>query len=64
MYVTALLHRPEKRPTFIDRYWKEKWWDRPVAAARQLWAKYENQPLMATVALQPRQEPFNMSTYE
>ncbi|EFZ03287.1 transposase-like protein [Metarhizium robertsii ARSEF 23] len=64
IYVTALLLHPEKRRRYIDRHWPEEWREGPVAAARQLWAKYKTRSLTATVALQPRKERLEMSPYE
>lgn len=64
IYATALLLHPEKRRRYIDRNWPEEWREGPVAAARQLWAKYKNRPLTAAAALQPRKEPVQMSPYE
>ncbi|PMB71275.1 putative AC transposase [Beauveria bassiana] len=60
IYVTALLLHPEKRRRYIDRHWPEEWRAGPVAAARQLWAKYKNRPL---VAASPK-ERLDMSPYE
>ncbi|KAM3446825.1 hypothetical protein NHJ6243_010206 [Beauveria neobassiana] len=64
IYVTALLLHPEKRRRYIDRHWPEEWRAGPVAAARQLWAKYKNRPLVAACALQPPKERLDMSPYE
>ncbi|KAM3468042.1 hypothetical protein MY5147_008325 [Beauveria neobassiana] len=64
IYVTALLLHLEKRRRYIDRHWPEEWRAGPVAAARQLWAKYKNRPLVAACALQPPKERLDMSPYE
>lgn len=59
----VLLH-PEKRRRYIDRHWPAEWRDGSVAAARQLWAKYRNRPLISAGALQPRKDQLEMSPYE
>jgi hypothetical protein len=64
IYITALLLHPKKRRRYIDRHWPEEWQDGPVAAARQLWAKYRNRPLIAAGALRPPQDRVEMSPYE
>lgn len=64
IYVTALLLHPEKRRRYIDRHWAEEWREGPVAAARQLWAKYKDRPLTPISATQPDDERREISPYE